>query len=1572
MAPSVQVRSRIQPSPRAEPGGAGGRVSSARLDLVSPNSSSSIALYLPSANRISVTNPAPVASVPASAGGSIGSSHGGSGATAAFAPFESVAASNPGEATGAPPLFVPPSGSPGGHSSGMAAQAKSTTTAGTPSTGSITAPQSVNSNVATTNSPFATLNVYAGQVIYPGATQLATLGGKVELRAQLKNASSASFSWNTSGLTKATAITGANTADLKFQWTTSNSVATTNSATLSVTSGGVTTSQTYTFQVPTGSGATAGTGTRSWPQVISPDLVSASAPAMGVQDGSVDANSGAFNTTIALPSYNPNVPAVTLAYDSVTANPRPIFAVHHTLDASLATPTQVTARLTFNGTAGATAYTNTSQLIPGDVQRIGLQANAASLATGRYTYSVTTGDVRSSITTATVSGSANLVNSANSAIGSGWTVAGLEKIVAASGGVMLDLGSGGKSLWFATGSGSTYTSPAGEFSTLVANSGGTYTRTFTNGFKIQFNSSGQETAALNTNGVGDSFAYNGNGSLNTITDTYGGVTTFAYSGGLLASITDPANRVTSFNHSGTALTGATLPDNSTWTYAANVSGLITTVTDPNNHAVTVGYDAAGRVGTINNPDSTSQSLTNVQESGLVASGASSAGSPVAPFLLTEAGASMTDPLGHTISLQTDWQGLGLTDVAIDALGQISTVNRDGNGLALTTVDPMNRITQHVYDAAANVTKTTSADGTTRSATYNSLAEPLTITDPLSRVLTMTYDAKGNRLTDQDPLGNTITYTYSSTGQINSITHPPINSGGGGGGGAKGPVSNLATFSQAIESDSYDSHDLKQSSTTNNQTTNYSYNSAGYITSTTDALNHVTTTTYDAMGRVLAVTDPLNHQTTFTYDKLGNRTGVTDALNHTTTTAFDAMNRPTTVTDPRGAVTTFAYDNAGNLASITDPVGNKTSYAYDAANRLKTITDPFGNATTLTLNPDGEITSRLDRNGRTTNYTYDPMGRVLNERWMNGSTALNTITHTYDLDGETTRLADTTTSLTHTYDADGNALTVATGGSAGQPAVTLTSTYGPEHFRTGLADGLSSAGSISYTYDAAQRLTKIASTYGGSAGPQVALTYDAANQLTGQSRTIGGSGTAINSTFAYDPANRLTAITHGVAGGATLAGYSYGYDLANRLTSDTNAEGTANYTYDNSNELTGTTGSRSETYSYDANGNRTMAGYTTGTNNQLTAGAGYTYTYDREQNLVSKTQTATGNKWTYTWDYRNRLTGVVEKNSAGATLVQGSYTYDALDRRIVATETVGGATTTTATVYDGVNPYADFNGSGTLLTRYMTAGGYNSYLTRIAASGTVAWYLSDHQGSIRDLASTSGSVIDHVAYDSYGNVRSESGPSNGDRFKFDGMAWDAAIGEYYDNARYYDANLGRFISQDPTGFSAGDMNLSRFASNDTTNFVGQSGLAGKYIKTPKAIEDLVGEWVIGEGGTSYPVDEILWVFQDGAHDEGGKRWHAHIDIGYLSDGVEEKGRGNIVGGKWVPLLPDDVPDSPLVIPPPILTAPKPIPQPAPATVPSGPSWLDVLDGILSIPKAIGGRLFFPPMYLGPYLDPDGPA
>src|SRR6185437_3346054 len=106
--------------------------------------------------------------------------------------------------------------------------------------------------------------------------------------------------------------------------------------------------------------------------------------------------------------------------------------------------------------------------------------------------------------------------------------------------------------------------------------------------------------------------------------------------------------------------------------------------------------------------------------------------------------------------------------------------------------------------------------------------------------------------------------------------------------------------------------------------------------------------------------------------------------------------------------------------------------------------------------------------------------------------------------------------------------------------------------------------------------------------------------------------------------------------------------------------------------------------------------TTGTDNELTASPGETYTYDAEGNLTGKTDTATGDAWTFDHDYRNRMTGVTEKDSGGTTIFQATYTYDALNRRI-GTDVSG---TQTWMVWDGMNPYAQFSGAGTLQDHYL--------------------------------------------------------------------------------------------------------------------------------------------------------------------------------------------------------------------------------------------------------------------------------
>ncbi len=187
----------------------------------------------------------------------------------------------------------------------------------------------------------------------------------------------------------------------------------------------------------------------------------------------------------------------------------------------------------------------------------------------------------------------------------------------------------------------------------------------------------------------------------------------------------------------------------------------------------------------------------------------------------------------------------------------------------------------------------------------------------------------------------------------------------------------------------------------------------------------------------------------------------------------------------------------------------------------------------------------------------------------------------------------------------------------------------------------------------------------------------------------------------------------------------------------------------------------ESFSWDANGNQTGTGYTTSTGNEQTASPGYTYTYDADGNMITSTQTSTGDVWTYTYNFAGQMTGAVEKTSGGTVLAQATYTYDALGNRIGMDENG----TQTWTLYDGGTPIMDFNGSGSLEMRYLNgpAGDIvDTVLARQSSSGTVAWYLPDRLGTIRDLINNSGSIIDHVDYSAFGTVLDESSPSNGDR------------------------------------------------------------------------------------------------------------------------------------------------------------------------------------------------------------------
>ena len=186
-----------------------------------------------------------------------------------------------------------------------------------------------------------------------------------------------------------------------------------------------------------------------------------------------------------------------------------------------------------------------------------------------------------------------------------------------------------------------------------------------------------------------------------------------------------------------------------------------------------------------------------------------------------------------------------------------------------------------------------------------------------------------------------------------------------------------------------------------------------------------------------------------------------------------------------------------------------------------------------------------------------------------------------------------------------------------------------------------------------------------------------------------------------------------------------------------------------------------------------------------------------------------------------------------------YTDDLFDRRIarqVDAHEAAGFETTQRFVYDGEDLILAFSGTTNALTnRYLYGPATDEILAdekittgTASTAGTVTWSLGDHLGTIRDLvqynaATGSTTVVNHVRYDTFGQVVSQTNSQFQPWFAYTGREWDPAAGLYFYRARWYDPRAGRFLSEDPLGFAAGDVNLSRYVGNGATLWVDPSGV-----------------------------------------------------------------------------------------------------------------------------------------------------
>jgi RHS repeat-associated protein len=723
---------------------------------------------------------------------------------------------------------------------------------------------------------------------------------------------------------------------------------------------------------------------------------------------------------------------------------------------------------------------------------------------------------------------------------------------------------------------------------------------------------------------------------------------------------------------------------------------------------------------------------------------------------------------------------GQIDTAIDACGCSGVMDND-------------------YDAFGRLIKTTFAAGTPQESTR--LYE---------------YDAAGNRTAEIDENGNRTEYAYDVMNRLIQVSQPDPD----GAGPLLSPI------------------------------TQYSYDSGGIRVMTIDPLGHVTNQEFDPRNRIITRTEadpdgpgPIDRPTTrMDYDSSGNLLRQVDPLGRVTRYEYDARNRRVKTIDPAGGITLEEYDGAGNQTALVDPVGNRTTFTYDLRNHLLRETDSLGKSIVHNYDAADQLIRTVDRDGHSTLDVYDSLGRLVRESWSNsdGSTA-NVIQSSYDDRGNRLSATDNFSSLAFTFDARNRITSVDNAGTPGAPHVLLGYSY------DGVGNVLSVSETINgqpgavtaYTYDGLNRMTRITQSGGGAAEKRIDFEYNALGQTIELDRfaDLAGTRPVIQSDFAYDGMNRLTSLTH-MNGPDVVASYLQDFNLASEITRAVNSDGTNKYTYDLTGQLIGASRG-GESFTYDPNGNRTGGHYQTGPGNRLLADGRYTYEYDGEGNLIKRTDTAAGRTREFVWDQRNRLVQVTDKDAHGNPTMIAKYTYDADDRRISKTvdtspqDAVPGITT--YFVYDREDvllEFVDTDGPGgnppVLSLRYLQGPGIDQVLAQedvrvdINSPTRVLWLLPDPLGSTRDLVDQTGRVRNHIVYDAFGRVLSQTNPAFSTRYLFTGREFDAETGLYYYRSRYYDPRTGRFVSEDRIRFKAGDANLRRYVRNDPVGSIDPTG------------------------------------------------------------------------------------------------------------------------------------------------------
>jgi RHS repeat-associated protein len=187
---------------------------------------------------------------------------------------------------------------------------------------------------------------------------------------------------------------------------------------------------------------------------------------------------------------------------------------------------------------------------------------------------------------------------------------------------------------------------------------------------------------------------------------------------------------------------------------------------------------------------------------------------------------------------------------------------------------------------------------------------------------------------------------------------------------------------------------------------------------------------------------------------------------------------------------------------------------------------------------------------------------------------------------------------------------------------------------------------------------------------------------------------------------------------------------------------------------------------------------------------------------------------YAYDLLSRLINVTKNGT-----IVSEYGYDPTGLRVV--KKAGGATT--HYVFEGTEPIFVKNIATGAIKSYVYA--FGQHLARVDGkigdpNAKKYFYHTDQLGSIKAVTDQTGQVVRKTDYYAFGTQFDQEGGFDEDH-GFTGKEYDSAIGLYYYNARWYDPELGRFISADPA-LDPNNPNLYSYCGNSPTGRIDPDG------------------------------------------------------------------------------------------------------------------------------------------------------